>query len=191
MGRQHTPNVGNRLLGADPVNYYAQASISGSRATRRTQATGGTKIPLSEARPGDILWRREHVAIYISGRPVHPRTADGRRLQDIERHLVLHVRGALPVKEERKWNAEQAHAHRGNRRGHRAHRQRRRALHLFTEQSDPEPQRSSSSRSGPKRAPEAPHEQRRRDGYPPGPTCGKPKAFPRATWTFKEGSFVR
>ena len=45
---------------------YAQAGISIPRNSE-DQADAGSKIPLSEARPGDILWRSGHVAIYIGG----------------------------------------------------------------------------------------------------------------------------
>jgi cell wall-associated NlpC family hydrolase len=45
---------------------YAQA---GKQIPRNSedQADAGTKIPLSDAKPGDILWRYGHVAIYIGG----------------------------------------------------------------------------------------------------------------------------
>lgn len=43
---------------------YAQAGISLSHYSE-DQANGGTKIPLSQARPGDILWKPGHVAIYV------------------------------------------------------------------------------------------------------------------------------
>lgn len=56
---------------------YAQAGISIPRNSE-AQANAGTKVPLSEARTGDILWRPGHVAIYIgSDQYIHePRTGD-------------------------------------------------------------------------------------------------------------------
>ena len=71
-----TPNVGLDCSGLTQW-CYAQAGISIPRYSE-DQATGGTKIPLSEARPGDILWRPGHVAIYIGGdQYIHePQTGD-------------------------------------------------------------------------------------------------------------------
>jgi hypothetical protein len=45
---------------------YAQAGKNIPRNSE-DQAGAGTKIPLSDAEPGDILWRNGHVAIYIGG----------------------------------------------------------------------------------------------------------------------------
>ena len=43
---------------------YRQAGISIPRNSE-DQAAAGTKVPLSMAEPGDVLWRPGHVAIYI------------------------------------------------------------------------------------------------------------------------------
>lgn len=45
---------------------YSQAGISISHYTE-TQLAQGTAVPLSQAKPGDILYRYGHVAIYIGG----------------------------------------------------------------------------------------------------------------------------
>lgn len=59
-----TPNVGLDCSGLTQY-CYAQAGISIPRNSE-DQHTSGKSIPLSEARPGDILWKPGHVAIFVS-----------------------------------------------------------------------------------------------------------------------------
>ncbi|MDD8049662.1 MAG: NlpC/P60 family protein [Thomasclavelia sp.] len=56
---------------------YARAGKSIGR-TSGAQGSGGTRIPLSQAQPGDILWKSGHVGIYIGGgKYIHaPHTGD-------------------------------------------------------------------------------------------------------------------
>ena len=71
-----TPGSGLDCSGL--VQYcYAQAGISLPHYSE-SQMQGGTRIPLSEARPGDILWKPGHVAIYVGGDEyIHePQTGD-------------------------------------------------------------------------------------------------------------------
>lgn len=88
-----TPNVGFDCSGLTQY-CYSHAGISLPHYSE-SQASGGKKLPLSQARPGDILWKPGHVAIYIGGRRVHPRASLGRRLQEGKWDLLLHVRHPL------------------------------------------------------------------------------------------------
>ena len=58
-----TPGVGLDCSGLTQW-CYRQAGISIPRNSE-DQAAAGTKVPLSMAEPGDVLWRPGHVAIYI------------------------------------------------------------------------------------------------------------------------------
>lgn len=56
---------------------YAQAGVSLDHYSG-SQGHAGAIIPLSQAQPGDILWKSGHVGIYIGGgRYIHaPQTGD-------------------------------------------------------------------------------------------------------------------
>ena len=60
-----TPNVALDCSGLTQY-CYRQAGISIPHYSE-DQAKGGTKVPLAQAKPGDILWRPGHVAIYVGG----------------------------------------------------------------------------------------------------------------------------
>lgn len=57
---------------------YAQAGKAVNGRTDRSIMAGGTKIPLSQAQPGDILWHAGHVGIYLgNGMYIHaPKPGD-------------------------------------------------------------------------------------------------------------------
>lgn len=60
-----TPGVGLDCSGLTQYA-YAQAGISIPRVSE-DQMAAGTCLPVSQAQPGDILWKQGHVAIFVEG----------------------------------------------------------------------------------------------------------------------------